>query len=80
MTAPKLRVAAHDAYNKFLVKLHELFVEERPPHELALRATTHMAVGLAVAELKMDAPTAKAWFSKAIDHFIDKLEAHDIKS
>ena len=66
-----------DAYADLLVKLRKLFVEERPPHELALQLTTHMAIGLAVAELGMDAPTAKAWFAKATDEFIDKLEAYD---
>jgi hypothetical protein len=68
-----------DAYDDFIVKLRRLLVEERPPHELALRAATHMAVGLAVPELGMDAPTAKAWFSKAIEEFVDKLEAHGRK-
>jgi hypothetical protein len=72
------KVMTDDAYADLLVKLRKLFVEERPPHELALRVTTHMAVGLAIAELGMDAPTAKAWFSKATDEFIGKLEAYDI--
>jgi hypothetical protein len=66
-----------DEYNKLLLKLHDLFVAERPPHELALRAATHIAVGLAVAELGMDAAEAKTWFSKATDTFIVKLEAYD---
>jgi hypothetical protein len=72
-------VMTDDAYADFLVKLRELLVEERPPHELALRAATHIAVGLAVAELGMDAPTAKAWFSKATDEFTDKLNAYNQK-
>jgi hypothetical protein len=44
-------VMTDDAYADLLVKLRKLFVEEQPPHELALRLTTHMAVGLAIAEL-----------------------------
>ena len=44
-------VTTDDAYADLLVKLRKLFVEEQPPHELALRLTTHMAVGLAIAEL-----------------------------
>jgi hypothetical protein len=73
------KVMTDDAYANFLKKLHNLFVEEQPPHELALQLTTHMAVGLAVAELKMDTPAAKAWFSAAFDDFADKLAAHNQK-
>jgi hypothetical protein len=73
------QVMTDDAYGDLLVKLRKLFVEEQPPHEPALRAATHMAVGLAVAELGMDTPSAKAWFSKAVDEFVDKLEAHGQK-
>jgi hypothetical protein len=54
-------------------------MEEHPPHERALRVATHMAVGLAVAELGIDAPTANVWLSTAIDTFIDKLEASQHK-
>jgi hypothetical protein len=73
------QVMTDDMYADFLTKLHDLFMKERPPHELALRAATHVAVGLAVAELGIDAPSAKAWFSKAVDEFVDKLEAHGQK-
>jgi hypothetical protein len=67
------------AYSDFLVKLRKLLTEEQPPHELALRIATHMAVGLAVVELGWDAQKAKAWFSKATEEFSEKLKANASK-
>jgi hypothetical protein len=64
-----------DAYRSFLPKLRKLFIEEKPPHEVALRIATHMAVGLAVVELGWDPQTAKGYFSKVTEEFVEKLEA-----
>ena len=63
-----------DAYGNLLMKLRDLFMEEQPDQEPALRAATRMAVGLAVAETGMDAPTAKEWFSKAVDEFVKQWD------
>jgi hypothetical protein len=38
-----------------------------------------MAVGVAIAELKMDAAETKAWFSENVDAFVTSLEAYHQK-
>jgi hypothetical protein len=73
------KVMTDPEYTAFLIKLRRLFIDEQPPHEFALRAATRMAVGVAVAELKMDAAETKAWFSQNVDEFITALEAYHQK-